>query len=199
MEKRAEGKNGDLVFKLAVEEVSKEVASRAVDDETLLFCSACNEVVLYRNSMYHLCGKKKEEENPEFYDRFCAVEDPETGEVCKNSLKCKMHSVQSKRAVDKRSLHFDSLLKNVQEEKRKRRREKEEGPEEIKGRKNLKRSAELEEEIIEKISNSVPILEKSFYLPEIKFHTLAIRSMFFQPLKTQKTIQERKEQKRDIG
>jgi len=131
-----------------------------------------------------------------FFDTKCAVEDAETKKRCTRGLNCKSHTINMRRAVQNRSAPFDELLKKATEEKRKRKMQKDE----IKAEKREKITDEhekLEAYICSKVQSHMPVMEKTFCMPSVKFDMLAIRSMFFQALKIQRMIQEKKEHRRD--
>ncbi|KAI5160284.1 hypothetical protein NEAUS03_1038 [Nematocida ausubeli] len=173
---------------------SQKHMQKILTDNMPFACNICKEVILKKHISVHICTAaetKSEPENTKFYDTHCAVMDTETGVECTRSLNCKVHSVLLKRGIAKRSLPYDTLLKKVVEERKKRKIEKEE----IKLDKKEKKeepSTKMEDFICSKILSHVPIIEKTFYLPEIKFDTLAVRSLFFQPLKIYRMQNDRR-------
>jgi SCA7, zinc-binding domain len=133
-------------------------------------------------------------------DMQCSVTERDTELPCTRSLNCKVHSILLKRAVKGRSVAFDVLLKKNSEERRKRKMERLQEMELVgKGAKKRRREGDvvekaerdacraLEDELAKIIAHHTPVIEKTFCLPEIKFDTLAVRSVFFQPLKMQRT------------
>lgn len=135
----------------------------------------------------------------------CGVVDHQLKTVCTRSLNCKTHSVFLKRAVVGRSTTFDILLKRDSEMKKKRKLQKLKDNPNVAVRKRRKKNdvvakskaedtvtekdklKRAEEEIMKAIMHHPPVIDKTFYLPGVKFDTLAIRSIFFQPLKVQRT------------
>ncbi|KAH9385551.1 uncharacterized protein NEMAJ01_0447 [Nematocida major] len=173
---------------------SQEHLHRIPAEDMPFVCMICKEVLLKKKVQSHLCEpqeKKTELEESAFFNTHCGVLDAETGVNCTRSLNCKVHSVLMKRAVCKRTQSFDALLKKSMEEKKKRKIEREDEKAEKK-EKILDGCIKLEEQICAKLLSHVPVVEKTFYLPEIKFDTLAVRSLFFQPLKICRAQQERR-------
>ncbi|KAI5170692.1 hypothetical protein NEFER03_0151 [Nematocida sp. LUAm3] len=170
----------------------RKIMNRSTTDKTLFFCIECKEVFLRQNIYKHNCTDKKEPEIDEIYDKKCAVFDPVTQTECMRSLNCKVHPIHLKRAVTKRSTSFDILLKKTIKEKRKKKVHKEETA--ISKEKITDEYRKLEETICHKINSHSSVVEKAFCLPEIKFDTLAIRSIFFQPLKIQRLMHSKQKQ-----
>lgn len=173
---------------------SQPVLHRIYTDDMPFTCTICKEVMLKKHIPSHSCEvveKKPETKESSFYDTHCAVVDPETGLSCTRSLNCKSHSVFLKRAIDKRTQPFDLLMRKAIEERKKRKIEKDDDKIDKK-EKIVDNCTKLEETLCNKLLSHVPVIEKTFYLPEIKFDTLAIRSLFFQPLKIYRMQQERK-------
>ncbi|KAI5191808.1 hypothetical protein NECID01_1653 [Nematocida sp. AWRm77] len=180
-----------FVSSLQIGDGSAAILNRVATKRSLFYCVLCKEVILQSQTQTHMCTKIEATKDVFFYDKYCAVEDDASGTKCTRSLNCKSHSIHTKRAVKKRSAPFDLLLKHSMEEKRKRKIDRgEEKPD--KKEKITDECTKLEEYICSKILGHDPVIEKTFCLPEIKFDTLAIRSMFFQPLKTQRALYEKK-------
>ncbi|KAI5185615.1 hypothetical protein NEHOM01_0941 [Nematocida homosporus] len=180
-----------------------DILCRNMPPNALFFCSSCKEVLLQRNIPNHHCVEvtRPNELLETFYNTRCAVPDPESGVECARSLNCKVHSAHLKRAVTKRTIAYDVLIKKNAEEKKRKKSSgvdlEEERPEKKKKRKEKKDKVsdsyvKLEDNITSRILAHVPVIEKTFCLPDIKFNTLAIRSIFFQPLKIQRMLQEKK-------
>lgn len=180
-----------LVSSIPMGDGSAAVLNRTATSESLFYCLLCKEVLLQSRTQTHLCTKTETPGDTQFYDKHCSVEDPASGARCTRSLNCKSHNIFSKRAVKKRSAPFDLLLKKSMEERKKRKTSKEEEKADKK-EPITDECSKLEESICSQILAHDPIIEKAFSLPEIKFDTLAIRSMFFQPLKTQRALLEKK-------
>lgn len=194
MEERERTESSELVTSLGVCTPSQSHLHRIATEDMPIACTACKEVLLKKNIFKHICEKqegKNETEDTNFYDKHCAVIDQETGVLCARSLNCKVHSVFMKRSISKRSYPFDALLKKSMEERKKRKIEKEDDRLDKK-EKVTDDCYKIEDQICSKLLSHVPVVEKTFYLPEIKFDTLAIRSLFFQPLKIYRMSQERK-------
>lgn len=143
----------------------------------------------------------------DYLDTHCGVADQEVGVSCNRSLNCKSHSILLKRAVSGRSAPLDVLLKRNSEEKKRKKLARLQGASGGKAPKRAKKQEapaeqhadseeseeverdeyrQLEASVVSSIVHHAPVIDKSFYLPEIKFDTLAIRSIFFQPLKVQR-------------
>ncbi|KAI5181351.1 hypothetical protein NEOKW01_1545 [Nematocida sp. AWRm80] len=197
-EQREERKEeGVGVGQLVGEGICEEVLSRIVTKDTLFYCQECKEAMLQPQTYIHVCTKNPILEESEFYDSHCGVIDPETQQRCGRSLNCKAHSILMKRAIPKRSAPFDVLLKKSMEEKKKKRRKIEKNEEKTEIREKASDTySKLEAHVLGKILHRQPVIEKTFYLPEIKFDTLAIRSIFFHPLKVYRMMQERKNQRK---
>ncbi|OAG31807.1 hypothetical protein NEDG_00282 [Nematocida displodere] len=180
-----------VVRELAPAKASREIMNRIPTDDALFTCTICKDVLLRRNIRDHHCKGVAPKPDTQFYDNHCGVVDPLTGTKCTRSLNCKAHSIHMKRALSKRSSSFDHLLKKSMDAKKKRKIEKAEKKIEKK-EKVTDECIKLEDIICSRITHHNPIIDRSFCIPEIKFDTLAIRSVFFQPLKIQRYQQDRK-------
>lgn len=182
----------NAVFSLGELKKDQRIIERSATQSSLFFCKLCKVILFFPKAKGHCCQKNAIlEEDKSIYDRICGVTDPNTGSLCMRNLNCKSHSVYMKRAITKRSLPFDVLVKRNFEERRKRKMEEIEG----KSEKREKKSDEytrLEEDICKTIMSHVPVIDKTFYHPTIKMDTLSIRSIFFQPLKVQRILLEKK-------
>ncbi|EIJ94784.1 uncharacterized protein NEPG_00308 [Nematocida parisii ERTm1] len=189
-----EAVNHEIITTLGDCPPSQAHLHRIPTDNMPFYCDLCEEVLLKKDIPSHVCSvpdKKPEPENTKFYDTHCGVADIDTGTDCTRSLNCKVHSVIMKRSITKRSLPYDVLVKRVIEERKKRKIEKDEVK--LDKREKLEDpNNKLEDLICSKILSHVPVIEKTFYLPEIKFDTLAVRSLFFQPLKIYRMQNDRK-------
>lgn len=188
--------NNEIITALGQCPVSQTHLHRIATEDMPIACTVCKEVLLKKNIPKHICEKQEgKSEDTQFYDTHCSVIDQETGAACARSLNCKVHSIYMKRAINKRSQAFDALLKKSMEERKKRKIEKEDDRVD-KREKITDECHKIEDQICSKLLSHIPVIEKTFYLPEIKFDTLAIRSLFFQPLKIYRMSQERKQNKK---
>lgn len=168
---------------------SREVLGRAATRDTIFFCKVCKDVVLHGDASSHNCGENGEKVDNGFFNTHCAVEDAVTKIKCIRGLNCKTHSIHAKRAVMCREAPFDLLLKKSTEERKKKKTEKQEEKSETA---DAQEYSKLEEAVCASILQHPPIIERGFFLPEIKFDTLATRSIFFQPLKTQRLLNDKR-------
>ncbi|KAI5191439.1 hypothetical protein NEMIN01_1515 [Nematocida minor] len=199
MQDAKESRKKEIVTTLGNCPTSQTHLHRISTEDMAFVCTVCKEVLLKKHIPKHICEspaeKKPEAEDTLYYDTHCAVIDQESGVKCSRSLNCKVHSIFMKRAINKRSQPFDALLKKSMEERKKRKIEKDDEKAD-KREKITDECHKLEDVICSKLMSHIPIIEKTFYLPEIKFDTLAVRSLFFQPLKIYRMSQEKKPNKK---
>jgi hypothetical protein len=162
-------------------------------EKTVLKCKSCGETFYAIYSINHPCfkpreaksedkafsknakKKKKKQNTPINLEKHCGVLNESTGEMCRKNISCKLHTIEQKKGVPGRLYPLEILLKMKQDERRKDKViSVEDTSEEI---------TPLDDAIRCKILGIKPVVTKMWHNPEYKYDFLAMRSLFYNPIK----------------